>query len=113
MHLLVKKIWLWAMSKHIWLSATHIPGAENDADFKSRHFSDNVECMINKNAAQNIMSLWDRLEIDKFASRLSKQLDRYVSSELSETQNYAHWVINFCLQTHKFYNGGVLRMHVF
>ena len=78
-NLLAKKIWLWAMSKHIWLSATHIPGSENKADFESRHYSDNVEWMLNKNAAQNIMSLWDRPEIDMFASRLSKQLDRYVS----------------------------------
>lgn len=76
---LAKKIWLWAMSKQIWLSATHIPGAENDADYESRNYSDNVEWMLDKNVAQNIMSLWDKPEIDMFASRLSKQLDRYVS----------------------------------
>ena len=76
---LAKKIWLWAMSKHIWLSATHVPGVENDADYESRHFSDNVEWMLNREVVQNIMSLWDKPELDMFASRLSKQLDRYVS----------------------------------
>ena len=34
-------------------------------------------------------------------------------SELSETQNCAYWEAKFCLGSHKFYNGGVLRMHVF
>ena len=34
-------------------------------------------------------------------------------TELSEAQNYAYWDANFCLSTHKFYNAGVLRRHVF
>ena len=76
---LAKKIWLWAMSKQIWLSATHVQGVENDPDYESSHYSDNVEWMLNREVVQNIMSLWDKPELDMFASRLSKQLDRYVS----------------------------------
>lgn len=76
---LAKQIWLWAMSKQIWLSATHIPGAENDADYESRHYTDNVEWMLDRTVAENVMILWDKPEIDMFASRMNKQLDRYVS----------------------------------
>lgn len=35
--------------------------------------------MLEKSIAEQILSLWDRLQIDMFASRLNKQLDRFES----------------------------------
>ena len=76
---LAKDLWLWAIEKQIWVSATHIPGIENDADFESRNHNDNVEWMLHRELAQNIMQIWDRPHIDMFASRLNQQIDRFVS----------------------------------
>ena len=51
------EIWNWAIPKNIWLSAAHIPGAENsDADFQSRHLNDNLEWSISNEAFQKIVT---------------------------------------------------------
>ena len=67
------------MSKKIWLSVTYVPGVDNDADYESRNYRDNLEWMLERNVAEQIMCIWDRLEIDMFASRLNRQTDRFVS----------------------------------
>ena len=41
-------IWLWCMDRDIWLSARHVPGVDNEADFSSRNFSENVEWKVNE-----------------------------------------------------------------
>ncbi|WAR28485.1 hypothetical protein MAR_014189 [Mya arenaria] len=40
---IAKRMWLWSKDIAIWLSATHVPGIANEADFSSRHFNENVE----------------------------------------------------------------------
>ena len=41
-------IWSWAVKKHIWLSASDVPGVENNiTDLKSRYFYDNKEWPLN------------------------------------------------------------------
>ena len=44
---LVKTIWDWCISNHIWLTVARIPGKENiEADFESRKCRRNTECMV-------------------------------------------------------------------
>lgn len=76
---LAKEIWLWAIERQIWVSATHIPGVENEADFESRNHNDNTEWMLDKGTFQQIIKIWDSPELDMFASRLNKQMNRFVS----------------------------------
>ncbi|XP_031574344.1 uncharacterized protein LOC116308111 [Actinia tenebrosa] len=70
---IAKDIWLWAISRHLWLSVAHQPGQLNAiADLLSRHFEDGIE-----------WDRWDRMygfpEIDLFASRINHQTNTYVS----------------------------------
>ena len=32
---IAKEIWLWCIDRSIWISAEHIPGSQNDADFSN------------------------------------------------------------------------------
>ena len=73
-------IWEWCISKDIWLTAAHLPGRLNtEADRMSRKFSDSTEWMLNKSIFQRIIRRFGVPEIDMFASRLNKQVDRYIS----------------------------------
>ena len=45
---LAKMIWLWCMDRDIRLSATHVSGVDNEADFSSRNFRENVEWKLNE-----------------------------------------------------------------
>lgn len=76
---LAVKIWSWCIDRNIWLSATHVPGVSNEADFSSRNFNENVEWMLNKQVFQKIIQLWQEPEIDMFASRLNKQVEKFAS----------------------------------
>ena len=80
-HQLVKDIWLWCMEHNVWLTAVHIPGAENiDADLQSRVFNTSTEWTLNKPIfAAAISKLGVSPNIDLFASRLDFQIQPYVS----------------------------------
>ena len=74
------EIWKWCEQRSIWLSIAHVPGVENViADYKSRHFSDNVEWQLNPKLFERICQRFGEPTIDLFASRLNKQIIRYVS----------------------------------
>ena len=75
-----KNIWKWCMCRNIWISAAHLPGKLNtEADHMSRQFNDRTEWMLNKHMFQQITHHFGHPDIDLFASRLNKQVDRYVS----------------------------------
>lgn len=76
---LAKKLWSWAMSKQIWVTATYVPGSLNEADYDSRNHNDNIEWMLDSKVVETILGLWDMPKIDMFASRLNKQMQRFVS----------------------------------
>ena len=76
---LAKQIWKWCINRSIWLSASHIPGIENENDFESRNFKDNVEWKLNSRIFHTITEIWGHPDVDMFASRLNKQVDRFVS----------------------------------
>ena len=78
---LAKVIWEWCIKRSIWMSIAHIPGKNNVAtDFESRRNQRESEWML------DITFLCEALKclevspvIDLFASRINKQLPRYVS----------------------------------
>lgn len=75
-----REIWLWCMSKGIWLTSAHIPGRENiEADRESRYFSDNKEWMLRPDLFHRVMEIWGKPSIDLFASRMNNQVPRYAS----------------------------------
>lgn len=76
---LAKDIWIWCMNRNIWLSASHVPGSKNEADFESRNFKENVEWKLNEAIFAEIVQIWGLPSIDMFASRLNKQVDQFVS----------------------------------
>ena len=81
---LAKVIWEWCIKCNIWISIAHIPGKKNIvADLESRRRQRESEWMLNKTSlceAQKILKVTP--VIDLFASRINKQLPRYVSYRL-------------------------------
>ena len=64
----------------MWLSAAHIPGTVNiEADKQSRVIVDGTEWKLNPALFQKIVEKFGKLVIDLFATRINKQLGRYVS----------------------------------
>ena len=44
---LARQIWDYCVERHIWISASHLPGCENtEADRESRHFNDRTEWQL-------------------------------------------------------------------
>ena len=75
-----KEIWLWASKRKNFLSAVHIPGKQNfEPDGLSRNFSDSSEWKLKESIFQQICNLFFFPDIDLFASRLNKQLKKYVT----------------------------------
>ena len=77
---LALQIWEWCIQKGIMLQAEHLPGNLNVvADIESWTVKDRFNWMINPKVFQKLQQSLDPLEIDLFASRLTKQLPRYYS----------------------------------
>jgi hypothetical protein len=73
--------WEWALSRGNWLSASHIPGVSNiEADEESRKAEFRTEWMLNKDIFRMIIEQLAFIpEIDLFASRINKQLERFMA----------------------------------
>ena len=64
----------------MWLTIAHVPGVENClADFISRNFQDNLEWSLGDRLFDRIVQCFGHPQIDLFASRLNKKVDRYVA----------------------------------
>lgn len=76
-----QEIWNWALDRNNLLSAEHIPGKSNTmADHESRNQNPNTEWMLNRESFLGIINHFKiNPTIDLFASRLNKQIDRFVS----------------------------------
>ena len=123
---LALQIWEWCIQKEITLQAEHLPGCLNIvADSESRTIKDQCHWMINPRVFQQILQSLGPLEVDLFASHLTKQLPRYYSwrpdpkAEATDTflQNWAQvrgfanppWcLIAWCLSQIKCQQAGVL-----
>ena len=73
-------IWTWCVERNITLLAEHLPGHLNiQADEESRTAKDRCDWMLNQSIFQRINSVMGPLEMDLFASCLTKQLPRFYS----------------------------------
>lgn len=77
---LAKNIWSWCQERDLWISAYFVPGKENKvADSNSRNFNENTEWELNQNIFEEIINTFYTPDVDLFASRINKKLDKYVS----------------------------------
>ena len=73
-----KEIWTWAIDHDLHLSAEHIPGSKNVlADKASRVFDENTEWELMDRYFSKIHRKFGSFDIDLFASRLNKKVDKY------------------------------------
>ena len=76
---LAKNIWFWCLERQLFVSASYVPTAENNADFFSRNFSDSTEWMLKNEIFMRVCKQLFTPDIDLFASRLNARLKTYVS----------------------------------
>ena len=77
---LSREIWLWAISRHVWLSAAHIPGKDNViADYYSRSADDSKEWALHPHIFTYVSKTFGLPHVDLFASRTNKKVPVYVS----------------------------------
>ena len=80
LNVLTKDIWVWCLTRDIWLSVFHIPGKTNYiADRLSRTLNDDMEWELSQEVFQMVQNQFDPLDIDLFASKDNYNLDKYVS----------------------------------
>ena len=73
-------VWNWCLERNIMLLAEHLPGKLNQiADIESRTVRDRCDWMLNPVVFQRILTWMGPLEVDLFASRLTRQLPRFYS----------------------------------
>ena len=73
-------IWTWCVRRNVSLLAEHLPGQLNwQANEESRTVKDRCNWMLNWSVFQQINTLMGPLEMDLFASWLTKQLPRFYS----------------------------------
>ena len=74
------QIWSWCLTKGVWLSARHIPGAQNtEANQAPRQFKESVECSLSTGVFQTISTVWGPFDMGLIASRLNNKLASYAS----------------------------------
>ena len=101
---IAKRIWEFAQNRGFWISSSHIPGVENTmADKMSRVFSDNTEWMLSHKLFKILCDKFQfSPQVDLFATRLNKQIDKYVSW-MPDPYCIAVNAFNFSWKTHKIY----------
>ena len=80
---LARDLWMWCLVRNIWLTAQHLPGAENVvADTESRWMKDRSDWRLKPVVFQQIQEIFPNLNVDLFVSRLTAQLPRFFSWRL-------------------------------
>ena len=65
------------------MTIAHVPGICNKiADFRSRNFVDNTKWELNPKIFKRACEIFGTPEVDLFASRLTKKLEKFVSCSL-------------------------------
>ncbi len=77
----VQKIWNFAISKNLWLSATHLPGKLNiEADKESRKKEIQLEWKLSENLFSKVCHKFNVApNIDLFASRINHHIKPFIS----------------------------------
>ena len=77
---LAKDLWDRCLNHNVLLRAQCLPGIQNvQADRESRVFLDSSDWKLNTTIFDHLYQKWGPLNLDLFASRLTFQLDQYVS----------------------------------
>ena len=77
---LAKNLWDWCLSHNLLVRAQYIPGIQNVvADRESRVFLDASDWKLKPTVFNRLYQTWGPLNIDLFASRLTTQLEQFVS----------------------------------
>ena len=77
---LAKNLWDWCLTHNILVTACYIPGIQNvEADRESRVFLYSSDWKLNPGVFNCLHQKWGPINTDLFASRLSYQLDQFVS----------------------------------
>ena len=78
---LVKAIWQYAISRHLWVTATHLPARFNEeADTESRTKALHLEWKLNEKIFTKVKNVFGKTSaIDLFASRLNYQIKSFAS----------------------------------
>ena len=80
LNVIALSIWNWCLERHLHLSAEYLPGVENQiADAESRHSESCCDWMLHPQVFEQINSLMGPLDVDLFASRLTRQLPKFFS----------------------------------
>ncbi|KAJ8018574.1 hypothetical protein HOLleu_43358 [Holothuria leucospilota] len=72
-----KSIWLWAISRRIWLSCSYLPGKKIKT-LSRNSTSDHMERMLNPDIYRSTSKKLEKPETDLFASKLNEHLEKYV-----------------------------------
>ena len=100
-----KEIWPWAIDNNLWLSAAHTPGKlDMVADKLSHDFNMAVEWQLHPTIFERISAIFFPPSVDLFASRINRQLDRYVSWKPDTS---ALFIDAFTINWRQFTNGFV------
>lgn len=76
------EIWSWCKLRDIWLEPSFIEGTKNViADHRSRVFHNPTEWCLQRQAFEDVCNIFEKPDIDLFASRLNHQVDRFCSWE--------------------------------
>ena len=77
---LARDLWMWCLERNIHIIAQHLPGKLNqEADAESRSWRDRTDWKLNTVLFKKIDRCMGPLEIDLFASRLTRQCPAYYS----------------------------------
>ncbi|XP_072030413.1 uncharacterized protein [Amphiura filiformis] len=96
---LANSMWIWAIERHVWLSASYIPGVDNvQADFASRNFNDRTEWSLNPQIFTELenMTVLRKQSISKQAVNIMLSSWKYGTHKQYSTY-YARWY-KFCVQ---------------
>ena len=77
---ITRNLWLWCISRNIWVQALHLPGSENTAaDKQSRSTGLETEWSLASTVFDNLNFLFGPFDVDLFARRINHTLLPYVS----------------------------------
>ena len=74
-----RESWHFCIHHNIWLTCSHIPGVENEADKPSRVFKDHIEWELVVRYFNRICEKYGKPDIDLFATRLNKKVKKFCS----------------------------------
>ena len=77
---ITRNLWLWCISRNIWVKALHLPGSDNiAADKESRTTGLETEWSLNSTVFDNLNFLFGPFDVDLFARRINHKFLPYVS----------------------------------